>query len=56
VIFEGVVRNNTRGRRALFLDYEAYEPMALKQMNALTEQARAQFASGRFPWCTALDV
>ena len=44
VIFEGVVRNNTRGRRALFLDYEAYEPMALKQMNALTEQARAQFA------------
>jgi MoaE-MoaD fusion protein len=30
VIFEGVVRNHTRGRRTLFLDYEAYETMALR--------------------------
>ncbi len=44
VIFEGVVRDNARGRRTLYLDYEAYEAMALKQMNALTEQARSQFA------------
>jgi molybdopterin synthase catalytic subunit len=44
VIFEGVVRDNTRGRRTLYLDYEAYEAMALKQMNALTERARSQFA------------
>src|SRR4029077_13614278 len=27
VVFEGVVRNQTRGRRALYLDYEAYEEM-----------------------------
>ena len=26
VIFDGVVRDNTRGRRTLYLDYEAYEP------------------------------
>jgi molybdopterin synthase catalytic subunit len=43
VVFEGVVRNNTRGRRTLYLDYEAYEPMAIKQMEALCEQARSQF-------------
>lgn len=43
VVFEGVVRNNTRGRRTLYLDYEAYEAMALKQMEALAEQALAQF-------------
>jgi molybdopterin synthase catalytic subunit/molybdopterin converting factor small subunit len=32
VDFEGVVRNNTRGRPTLFLDYECYEPMAIKMM------------------------
>src|SRR5208282_3768267 len=35
VIFDGVVRDNTRGRRTLYLDYEAYEAMALKQMGSL---------------------
>jgi MoaE-MoaD fusion protein len=43
VIFEGVVRDNTRGRRTLYLNYEAYEEMALKQMDALTEQALQRF-------------
>jgi len=43
VVFEGVVRNHTRGRRTLYLDYEAYEEMALKQMEALAEQAVSQF-------------
>jgi molybdopterin converting factor subunit 1 len=38
VAFEGVVRNQTRGRRTLYLDYEAYEGMALAQMEALAEQ------------------
>ncbi|HEY1242681.1 MAG TPA: molybdenum cofactor biosynthesis protein MoaE [Bryobacteraceae bacterium] len=32
VTFEGVVRNNTKGRPTLFLDYECYEAMALKMM------------------------
>jgi len=32
VTFEGTVRNNTHGRRTLFLDYEGYEPMALRTM------------------------
>lgn len=43
VVFEGVVRDNSRGRRTLFLDYEAYEEMALKQMRDLVEQARSKF-------------
>lgn len=44
VVFEGVVRNQTRGRRTLYLDYEAYEEMALDQMEGLAEQALKQFA------------
>jgi molybdopterin synthase catalytic subunit/molybdopterin converting factor small subunit len=43
VIFDGVVRDNTRGRRTLYLDYEAYEAMALKQMESLALEARARF-------------
>jgi molybdopterin synthase catalytic subunit/molybdopterin converting factor small subunit len=43
VVFEGVVRNHTRGRRTLYLDYEAYEEMALKQMDDLAEQALDRF-------------
>src|SRR5450631_727246 len=43
VVFEGIVRNHSRGRRTLYLDYEAYEEMALKQMEALASQALAQF-------------
>jgi molybdopterin converting factor subunit 1 len=42
-VFEGIVRNHTRGRRTLYLDYEGYEPMALKQMEELAERALADF-------------
>ena len=44
VVFEGTVRNNTRGRRTLYLNYEAYETMALAQMRALVAEARQKFA------------
>jgi len=43
VVFEGIVRNQTRGRRTLYLDYEAYEEMALRKMEGLAEQALKQF-------------
>jgi MoaE-MoaD fusion protein len=43
LVFEGVVRNQTRGRKTLYLDYEAYEEMALKQMDSLAGQALQQF-------------
>ena len=32
ITFEGMVRNNTKGRRTRCLDYECYEPMAIKMM------------------------
>jgi molybdopterin synthase catalytic subunit len=43
VVFDGIVRNNSRGRQTVYLDYEAYEELALKQMGELANQARAQF-------------
>ena len=43
VVFEGVVRNHTRGRRTLYLEYEAYEPMALRKMEELGEETRLKF-------------
>lgn len=35
ITFEGVVRNNSRGRTTEYLDYECYAPMALKAMQQL---------------------
>ncbi|HTA25724.1 MAG TPA: molybdenum cofactor biosynthesis protein MoaE [Terriglobales bacterium] len=43
VVFEGVVRNHSRGRRTLYLDYEAYSEMAVKQMELLAQQALSKF-------------
>jgi len=43
VVFEGIVRNHTRNRQTLFLDYEAYEPMAINQMNSLSEKVLANY-------------
>ncbi len=43
ILFDGIVRNNTRGRRTLYLFYEAYAEMALTQMNLLAAQAFADF-------------
>ena len=43
VEFDGIVRSNSRGRKTLYLDYEAYEEMALKQMHGLAAQAIEKF-------------
>jgi molybdopterin synthase catalytic subunit len=43
VVFEGVVRNNSRGRKTLYLEYEAYEPMARRKMEAIGGEARRKF-------------
>jgi molybdopterin synthase catalytic subunit len=42
-VFDGIVRNNTRGRQTVFLDYEAYEEMALDQMRNLAAEALTKF-------------
>lgn len=43
-IFDGIVRNNTKGRRTLYLDYTAHEAMALRQMQELAQEAVTRFA------------
>jgi MoaE-MoaD fusion protein len=47
IIFEGVVRNNTRGRRTLFLDYECYEAMAIRMMEKIGCEIAGANAIGR---------
>lgn len=43
VTLDGYVRGVTAGRETLYLVYEAYEPMALKEMAKLIEKAKADF-------------
>lgn len=43
-VFDGIVRNNTRGRKTLYLEYSAYEEMALAQMRSLAAEAKQRFA------------
>lgn len=47
VNFEGVVRNNTKGRATRFLDYECYEAMAIKVMAQIGREIAAAHAIGR---------
>ena len=43
VLFLGTVRDNDRGRHVKFLEYEAYQPMALKEMRRVAEEARQRW-------------
>jgi molybdopterin synthase catalytic subunit len=43
-VFVGTTRNHARGRDVDLLEYEAYEPMALRMMQRIVEDAR-----GRWP-------
>ena len=47
VVFEGVVRNNTKGRATTHLEYECYEAMAKEQMTRIGHEIAAQFAIGQ---------
>src|SRR4051812_39529657 len=47
VTFQGVVRNNTRGRATLRLDYECYEGMAIRKMAEIGREIAGEFAVGR---------
>ena len=38
VTFDGFVRNQSHNRRTLYLNYEAYEPMALAKMREIASQ------------------
>jgi len=43
VVFEGVVRNHARDKAVRFLEYEAYESMALKKLEEVGAMARSRF-------------
>jgi len=43
VIFEGIVRDNARGKSVRFLEYEAYEPMALKKLEEVGLMVKSRF-------------
>jgi molybdopterin synthase catalytic subunit len=43
VLFSGVVRNQTGGRRVKFLEYEAHAPMALAKMREIAASLRARW-------------
>jgi len=45
--FDGIVRDNSQGRRTLYLDYEAYQPMALRKMREIAAEMRRRFAVNR---------
>ena len=45
-VFLGTVRNENRGRVVLYLEYEAYDEMAVPEMARVAEQTRKRFAVG----------
>lgn len=45
--FEGVVRDNSQGRRTNFLEYECYEAMALRMIEDLARDLQAKHAIGQ---------
>jgi molybdopterin converting factor subunit 1 len=47
VTFQGVVRNNTRGRATLRLEYECYEAMAIRKMAEIGRNIAGEFAISR---------
>ena len=47
VNFEGVVRNNTKGRATLRLEYECYEAMAIRTLEQIGLEIAAAHAIGR---------
>jgi molybdopterin synthase catalytic subunit len=43
VVFDGIVRDHSGNRKTLYLDYEAYEPMALAKMREIAVSIHTRF-------------
>lgn len=43
VVFDGFVRNNFKGQRTLYLEYESYEAMAYTKMREIGAEVHAKF-------------
>ena len=48
VVFEGIVRDHSAGRSTLYLEYEAYEAMAIAKMREIGAQMREKFPIRRY--------
>jgi molybdopterin synthase catalytic subunit len=48
VVFEGIVRNHSGSRTTLYLEYEAYEAMALGKMREIGKEISEKFAIRRY--------
>ncbi|MCB0668040.1 MAG: molybdenum cofactor biosynthesis protein MoaE [Saprospiraceae bacterium] len=46
-IFVGTVRNNTRGKKVISLDFEAYEPMAISEMRKIAEEILEKYKANK---------
>ncbi len=42
-VFIGTVRNATKGKAVLHLEFEAYQPMAIREMEKIAAKAREQW-------------
>jgi len=42
-VFIGTTRNHSNGKEVIKLDYEAYEPMALKKMEEISDETRERW-------------
>jgi molybdopterin converting factor subunit 1 len=47
VVFEGIVRNHSKGKQTLYLEYEAYETMALRKMEEIRAEVKQKFSIDR---------
>jgi molybdopterin synthase catalytic subunit len=45
--FAGLVRDHNQGRRVTFLEYEAYEPLAIRALNRILDESRAMWPDAR---------
>jgi molybdopterin synthase catalytic subunit len=45
--FSGLVREQNQGRRVSFLEYEAYEPLAVRALNLIVNEAREAWSDTR---------
>ncbi len=47
VVFEGVVRDNARGKQVRYLEYDVYPEMALAQIRAIIAEAEQRWGADR---------
>jgi molybdopterin synthase catalytic subunit len=45
--FAGLVRNHNQGRQVRFLEYEAYEPLALRALSRIVDEVRSAWPDAR---------